>query len=66
MMLGTPARFARLSFTNVRTRFCGANSSIHTAVPIATGNARPIVAPITQTVPRIEERRPAWSAKREG
>ena len=66
MMLGTPARLAMLRRTVMRIAFWGANSSIQTAAPTATGMAKTTVNTSTQTEPRMLERMPARSAKREG
>ena len=52
--------------TAVRMVFWGANSSIQTAAPTATGMAKTTVNTSTQTEPRMLERIPARSAKREG
>ena len=66
MMLGTPARLARLILTIVITRLRGANSSIQIAVPMAIGMDEKIVIIISQNVPKSAGRRPAFSAKRDG
>ena len=66
MMLGTPARFARLSLTNVVMLVARRELLDPDGGADGDWQSQDSVVPSTQTDPRVDERRPACSALRDG
>ena len=65
-MEGTLARFAMFVFRRVVKRFVGAYSSRYSAAPTPSGKDITATSASIHALPRIAERTPARSGKRDG